>query len=103
VTPRELKERLDRGDPIFLLDVREPDEVEMASIGGAHVIPSGQILMRAAEVPKDKDVVIFCHIGARSMMAAYQLKRKGWTRVANMTGGIEAWSLEVDSSVPRYE
>ena len=103
VSPRDVKARLDRGDPIFLVDVRELDEVEIASIKGAHVIPSGEVLMRASEIPKDKDVILFCHGGARSMMAAYQLKRKGWNRVANMAGGIEAWSLEVDPSVPRYE
>jgi len=103
VKAREVKERLDGGDPIFLLDVREADEVATASIVGAHVIPLGEVMRRAGEIPKDRDVVVFCHMGGRSAMAVWQLKRKGWTRVANMEGGIEAWSLEVDPSVARYE
>jgi len=103
VKAREVKERLDHGEAIFLLDVREADEVETASIAGAHVIPLAAVMRRAAEIPKDRDVVVFCHMGGRSAMAVWQLKRKGWTRVANMEGGIEAWSLEVDPSVPRYE
>jgi rhodanese-related sulfurtransferase len=103
VRPRDVKERLDRGDPIFLLDVREADEVETASIAGATVIPSGDVLRRSGEIPKDKDVIIFCHSGGRSMMAVYQLMRKGFTRVSNMAGGIDAWSVEVDPSLPRYE
>lgn len=103
VKARDVRARLDNGDPVFLLDVREADEVATASIKGAHVIPLGEVVRRSAEIPKDRDVVVFCHMGGRSAMAVWQLKRKGWTRVANMEGGIEAWSLEVDPSVPRYE
>jgi adenylyltransferase/sulfurtransferase len=103
MTPRDVKAKLDRKDDFVLLDVREPYEVEMASIPGAVVIPSDDVPARAVELPKDKEVVVFCHHGGRAAMAAFILKRKGFGKVAVMAGGIDAWSLQVDPSVPRYE
>jgi len=102
-TLQEVKARLDKGDSFLLLDIREHDEVAMASIGGAVHIPMGDLGARLGELPKDKDIVVFCHHGNRSLMVGYQLKRRGFTRVFNMPGGIDQWSLQIDNSVPQYE
>lgn len=103
LSPKDVKAKLDRGDQVVLLDVREPYEVEMAHIEGAVVIPSDDVAARALELPKDKELVVFCHHGGRAIMAAFVLKRKGFTKVAVMAGGIDAWSIQVDPAVPRYE
>jgi adenylyltransferase/sulfurtransferase len=103
VAPAEVKARLDKGDGIVLLDVREDDEVAMASLNGALHIPLGDVPYRLAEIPKEKDLIVFCHHGNRSLMGAYQLKRKGFPRVFSMAGGIDLWSQQVDPDVPQYE
>jgi adenylyltransferase/sulfurtransferase len=103
ISPLEVKKKLDAGENLFLLDVREPWEVEMASIAGAKVIPTYELAQRVQEIPKDREVIVICHVGARSMMSAYYLRRLGYTKVKNMAGGIDLWSDEVDPSVPKYE
>jgi rhodanese-related sulfurtransferase len=103
LSPGEVKDRLDRKEPVLLLDVREYDEVAMASIEGAVHIPMGELGARLSELPQDKDVIVFCHLGSRSLMVAAQLKRRGYARVMHMGGGIDQWSRQVDASVPQYE
>lgn len=103
VPAQEVKRLLEKGDPLILLDVREHDEVAMASIKGAVHIPMGEVGHHLADLPKDKDIVVFCHMGSRSLMVAYQLKRRGFARVFSMEGGIDAWSRDVDPQVPQYE
>jgi rhodanese-related sulfurtransferase len=103
VSPVQLAERL-RNAPsdVVLLDVREPDEREYARIEPSMHIPLYEIARRVAEIPRDREVVVYCHSGSRSAMVAGYLESQGFDRVANLTGGIDAWSRRVDPSVPRY-
>lgn len=102
VTPRELHEQLAAGQAPWLLDVREPWEFSTARLDGATLIPLGDLAHHVAEVPRDADVVVYCHHGMRSARAVSMLRHAGWTRVRNLTGGIDRWSIEVDQRVPRY-
>jgi molybdopterin/thiamine biosynthesis adenylyltransferase/rhodanese-related sulfurtransferase len=102
MTPGDLKTRLETGWNPWLLDVREPWEYSTAQLHGATLIPLGELAQRADEVPRDADVVVYCHHGMRSARAVSMLRLAGWTRVHNLTGGIDRWSIEADSSVPRY-
>src|SRR6478609_166452 len=102
ITPRDLAERVRRGDPIDLIDVREPYEWRMARIDGARLIPLGQFERAVAEIPPDRDVVLYCHHGFRSRTAAELLVERGFRRVWNLTGGIDRWSADVDPTVATY-
>ncbi|MEX2570675.1 MAG: molybdopterin-synthase adenylyltransferase MoeB [Gemmatimonadota bacterium] len=99
-----LKELLDRGEPITLLDVREPYEWDIGNLGpqGARIIPLGDLPERYEEIEPDVDLVVYCRSGARSARAADYLRGKGYKRVRNLEGGILAWADEVDPSVPKY-
>jgi len=96
---RQLKER---PDEVLFLDVREPYERELATIAPSLHIPMAEVPARLAEIPKDREVIVYCHGGSRSNMVAGFLSSRGWKSVANLSGGIDAWSLEVDPTVPRY-
>jgi rhodanese-related sulfurtransferase len=85
----------------LVLDVREPWEVEKASMAGITAIPMREIPSRAGELPKDKEIVAVCHHGGRSMQVAMFLEQQGY-KLHNLTGGMDAWSLQIDPSVPRY-
>jgi rhodanese-related sulfurtransferase len=98
----ELKERLAQGDDLFLLDVREPQEYRYANIAGSTLIPLQQIPARIGELDPERHIVVICHHGMRSMQAANYLAHQGFQNIANLSGGIDAWSLQCDSSVPRY-
>ncbi len=100
--PVELKQRMDRGEAIFLLDVREPYEWQIGHIHGAHLIPLGQLPLRLGELESDRLVVAYCRSGVRSAKAVELLKKSGFTRLRNLAGGILAWSDKVDPSVPKY-
>jgi adenylyltransferase/sulfurtransferase len=104
ISVKDLKKRIDRKEDFLLLDVREPEEYAIAKLPSAKLIPLGKITERAKELEdhKDKEIIIHCHHGARSLQACMTLKTLGFSKVANVTGGIEAWSLQVDPSVPRY-
>jgi len=102
MTPREFKERLSTGWKPWLLDVREPWEYSTARIDGATLIPLGELAHRISEVPRDTEIVVYCHHGMRSERACSMLRQVGWTSVYNLSGGIDRWSVEVDVSVPRY-
>lgn len=101
-TPREIKQRLDAGEDLVLIDVREPDEMMIAAIDGAQEYPMSQARTWIDALPKDRELVIFCHHGGRSMQVAMALAQRGHTNLTNMTGGINAWSDEVDPTVPKY-
>ena len=98
---KELKARRDAGEDIFLLDVREPYEVQIAQIGGT-VIPQNDVPNRLAEIPRDREIVVHCRSGARSQRIAEFLKQSGYQNVVNLAGGILAWSDEIDPSVQKY-
>lgn len=104
ITATELKERLDRGDEITLVDVRNEQEWEIGNLGpqGARLLPLQEIRERAEELDRDDDIVVYCRSGSRSALAARELRDAGFTSVANLRGGILAWSQDVDPSIPRY-
>lgn len=105
LTPNELIRRWPGAteDPgVVLLDVREPQELELAALPGALHVPMRQVPERLEELPRDKPVVVFCHAGGRSRRVAEFLAASGFEPVFNLAGGIDAWSREVDSGVPRY-
>ncbi len=103
IEPADAEKRL-RTSPgkVLLLDVREPFEREMAVIQPSLHIPMGEIPDRSGEIPRDREVIVYCHSGSRSMMVAGYLEGLGFKSVANLAGGIDAWSVKVDPSVPRY-
>jgi adenylyltransferase/sulfurtransferase len=101
ITPRELKARLDRGDDIYILDVREPHEYQICNIGG-HLIPLGDLASRVNELDSSREIVAHCRTGKRSAQASEFLLKAGFRKISNLKGGILAWSDEVDPSVPKY-
>jgi adenylyltransferase/sulfurtransferase len=101
ITARELKERLDRGDEIFILDVREPHEYQICNLKG-HLIPLGELPRRVHELDSSHEIVAHCRSGKRSAEAVDFLRKAGFRKVLNLRGGILSWSTEVDPSVPRY-
>lgn len=102
ITARELKTRMSAGWDPWLLDVREPWEFAEARLEHATLIPLNELAQRTNDVPRDVDVVVYCHHGIRSAHAAALLRMAGWTRVVHLGDGIDGWSLDVDPSVPRY-
>jgi len=102
VAGTEVKQRLDRGEKITLLDVREQWEYDLARIEGATLIPLAQLETRKAELSPDDEIVIYCHMGVRSQRALFYLQYHGFTKLKSLSGGIEAWSTTVDPKVPRY-
>lgn len=91
-----------RGDDVVLLDVREHDELQVAAVAGALHIPMREIPARLAELAADKPLVVMCHSGGRSRRVAEFLVANGFTTVFNLKGGIDAWSTQLDSQIPRY-
>ena len=103
ITATELKQRLDQGDDIQIIDVREPNEYEIAKIPDSKLIPLGQVLNRQSEIDPARETVVHCKMGGRSAKAIEALQRSGFQgRLINLKGGITAWSNEVDPSVPKY-
>lgn len=103
ISVRELKTKLDNKEKIRLIDVREPSEYEVARIEGAELIPLGEFGQKALQlIQPDEEVVVHCHHGGRSQRACEYLKASGYLHVANVTGGIDQWSLEIDRQVKRY-
>ncbi len=101
ISPRELKARLDRGDDLFILDVREPHEYQICNLAG-HLIPLGELSRRVNELDSSREIVAHCRSGKRSAEAVEFLRSAGFRKVLNLKGGILAWSDEVDASVPKY-
>ena len=102
ITPRELKSRLEGGEKIAIVDVREPAEVAICSLANAKWIPLKEILERIDEIKEEGLIVLYCHHGLRSMQAALMLTRKGIPNVVSLRGGIDAWAEEIDPSLARY-
>jgi sulfur-carrier protein adenylyltransferase/sulfurtransferase len=101
ITVKELKRRIDAGEDVQLIDVREPYEYQIAQIGGK-LIPQNDVPQRLAEIDREREVVVHCRSGARSQRIAEFLKQSGYPRVANVAGGILAWSDEIDPRVQKY-
>jgi len=101
ITPKELKARLDRGDDLYILDVREPHEYQICHLNG-HLIPLGQLPQRVNELDTSREIVAHCRSGKRSADAIEFLRTAGFKKLWNLKGGILAWSDEVDPKVPKY-
>ena len=101
IRPEELKARLDAGDDIFILDVREPHEYQICNIGG-HLIPLGELPARMNELDSSREIVAHCRSGVRSAKAVTLLRQAGFAKVKNLAGGILAWSDKVDPTLPKY-
>ena len=99
---QELKRKMDAGEALTLVDVRESWEYDIAQIAGSKLIPLGELEGRLAELPREGILVLQCHSGGRSGQATMLLQEAGFTNVYNLEGGIEAWSRDIDPTVPRY-
>ena len=104
ITPKELKARLDRNDPIVLLDVRELHEAAVADLPevGQHRIPMRELMQRAGELDPASELIVYCRSGARSGRATLELQQRGFGRVFNLQGGMLKWRQDVDPSVRAY-
>jgi rhodanese-related sulfurtransferase len=101
-SPTEIKRRLDAGESLHLIDVRERHEHRIARIEQAELRPMSEIQSWWQDLPRDVDLVVICHHGVRSAQVCMALSGAGFDRLTNMSGGIDAWSREVDEQVPRY-
>ncbi len=103
ITVQELKQRLDSGEDIILIDVREPHEREICHIGGI-LVPLGTIPQKISDLAqyKDKEVIVYCRTGGRSSNAVAFLKEQGFVNPRNLVGGVHAWSDNIDNSMPKY-
>ena len=103
ITATELKQRIDSGDDLQIIDVREPNEYQTARIPGTTLIPLGEVVNRKGEIDESRETVVHCKGGGRSAKAIEALQRAGFQgRLLNLKGGITAWSNDVDPSVPKY-
>jgi rhodanese-related sulfurtransferase len=102
ITPAAVKARLDSGEKLALIDVREPWEHQLCRIEGATLIPLGTLAASLQTLPDVDELVCYCHHGMRSLDAAVWLRFQGIEKAKSLTGGIERWSVEVDPNVPRY-
>lgn len=101
VTPLEVKEMLQKNEDFQFIDVREPHEADLCSIG-AELIPMGEVMSNLDKISKDKKVVVHCKSGGRSGTIVQMLESQGYTEVYNMKGGILRWSDEVDPTIQKY-
>lgn len=102
LTPRELHERIARGDDLQLVDVREPSEWAIGHLPGSVLIPRGELASRAHELDPDRTTVCVCHHGVRSLQAAAFLAARGFDDVLDLAGGLDRWVDDVDPTFPRY-
>ena len=103
ISATELKQRLDAGEDIQIIDVRQPDEFAFAKIEGTKLIPLGEVISRMDEIDESRETVVHCKMGGRSAKAIEALQRAGFKgSLTNLVGGITAWSNEVDARVPKY-
>ncbi|MBS3059920.1 MAG: rhodanese [DPANN group archaeon] len=101
ISPYDVKEKIHNEEDVLLLDVREPGEFKTAQIHGAKLIPLKELSLRTGELPKDAEIIAYCHHGVRSLQAAHLLTSKGFN-AKSMAGGIDSWSQQIDGHVPRY-
>jgi rhodanese-related sulfurtransferase len=102
ITPAEVKQRLDRGEKLVLIDVREPWEFSLCRIEGAKLIPMGTVPANLQALDTDDEIVVYCHHGVRSLDVTVWLRGQGVEGAKSLAGGIERWSVEIDQNVPRY-
>jgi len=104
ISPEDVQRKLEAGDSVAFVDVREPSEHALCRIGDGLLIPLGELSRRSDEVEVEEGalIVVYCHHGVRSLRGAAILQMAGMKNVASMDGGIDAWSLRIDSAIPRY-
>lgn len=104
ISVKELKQRLDKGEDLLLLDIREGHELDIAKLNHNKHIPMGELSARVGELEvfKSRDIVVMCRSGGRSMRCVQFLRSKGFDSAINLAGGILAWSDEIDNSIPKY-
>ena len=102
ISPKELRTRLDKGDKLVLLDVREEWEYSLAKLDDSTLIPLGTLPQSLNRLNRDSEIIAICHHGMRSADATNFLLQQGFHNVKNLVGGIDAWSVQVDGTVPRY-
>jgi len=104
ITPAEVKAKLDAGEPVHLLDVREETELAICALEGAEHIPMMSLFLglRKTTAAQDAELVVLCHTGIRSLEAAQFLRMQGFESAKSLAGGIDAWSIEIDPAIPRY-
>lgn len=104
IQPAELDRKLKAGEPVYLVDVRQPMEYEHCRLPGATLLPLHELSDRLGEVepPAGAMIVVYCHHGIRSLSGAAIIQQAGFGPVASLVGGIEAWSLLIDPTIPRY-
>ena len=103
ITPQEVKRRLDTGEKLRMIDVREVFEFQQARIDGAELIPMRSVPQALSSLEsEERPIIVFCHHGMRSLQVVSWLREHGVENCTSMAGGIDRWSLEIDSSVPRY-
>ena len=102
--PQEVKAKLDAGEPLLFLDVRQPEEHDYCRLPDSQLIPLGELMHRLEDIqpPAGAMIVVYCHHGVRSLTGAHILQQAGYENVVSLAGGIDAWSLVIDASVPRY-
>lgn len=102
ILPEELAARMKSGEAVTLIDVREPEEFELARIEGTRLLPLSRFNEWSGELKPDEEIVFICHHGMRSAQVCMVLAREGFKHLRNLEGGIDRWSWDVDQSVPRY-
>lgn len=101
MTVQQLKQRMDAGEDLFILDVREPYEFQIANIGGK-LIPQNEVPQRLSEIDREREIIVHCRSGVRSQRVAEFLQQSGYGKVANLSGGILAWADQIDPKMQKY-
>jgi rhodanese-related sulfurtransferase len=102
IVPAELQKKIAAGEKLQMIDVREAWEFETARIQGSILIPMGDVARRISEIDPDSEIVVICHHGGRSMQVGALLERQGFSKITNLSGGVDAWARTVDPSMPVY-
>lgn len=102
ISSRELKQKLDANESVFLLDVREPSEYDIVHLEGAQLISLNTLPQHIESLPSDQEIVVYCHHGTRSLYATAYLHQNGFHDAKNLTGGIDQWAAEIDPTLQRY-
>ncbi len=102
ISTHELKQKLDENESVFLLDVREPSEYDIVHLEGAQLIPLNTLPHHVESLPSDREIVVYCHHGTRSLYAVAYLHQNGFRDAKNLVGGIDQWAAEIDTTLQRY-
>jgi rhodanese-related sulfurtransferase len=102
IAPGDLRSKVDRGEQFVLLDVREPEEVAIVRLPGSVHIPMGEVPGRLHELDPDKETIVYCHHGVRSLRVANFLAQRDFEHVMSLAGGIDAWAVEIEPRMQRY-